>query len=35
MLKTDRFFYTDIAKLFKVSGSTIQMIDQGKTWSDN
>ena len=35
MLKTDRFFYTDIAKLFKVSGSTIQMIDYGKTWSDN
>lgn len=35
MMKTGRFFLTDIARLFKVHKSTIQMIDIGKTWSDN
>lgn len=35
MMKTGRFFQSDIAKLFKVSKSTVQMIDTYQTWSDN
>lgn len=35
MMKTGRFFQSDIAKLFKVHENTIQMIDSNKTWSNN
>jgi hypothetical protein len=35
MIKTDRFFYTDIARLFKVSSSTIEGIANNKIWSNN
>ena len=35
LIETRRFYITDIAKLFKVSRSTIQMIEKNKTWSDN
>lgn len=35
LLRTGKFFQTDIARLFKVSKNTIQMIDSNKTWSNN
>lgn len=35
MMKTGRFFQTQIAELFNVHPNTIQMIDSNKTWSDN
>lgn len=35
MMKTGRFFQSDIAKLFNVHKNTIQMIDSNKTWSNN
>lgn len=35
LLKTGKFFQTDIAKLFRVSRSTIQMIALNRTWSNN
>lgn len=35
MIKTGRFFYTDIARLFKVSSSTIEGIANNKIWSNN
>lgn len=35
MMRTGRFFQTDIAKLFKVHKNTIQMIDFRNTWSNN
>lgn len=33
--KTNRFYNTQIAKIFKVSSSTIDNIINGVTWSDN
>ncbi len=35
LLKTGKFFHSSIAKLFKVSTSTIQKIDTNQIWSNN
>lgn len=35
LVETGRFFNTQIAKMFKVSSTTIDMIVSNKTWSNN
>lgn len=35
LVETGRFFNTQIAKMFKVSSTTIDMIVNNKTWSNN